>query len=52
MCDEHKNFEWVDKTYFILIINSFNLIKYSQQAFYNKVLSFLQNRLTFGVYRI
>ena len=33
---EHKNIEWVHKNYFILIINSFNLIKYSQQAFYNK----------------
>ena len=32
MFDEHKKFEWVDKNYFILIINSFNLIKYSQQG--------------------
>ena len=43
MFDEHENFHWVDKNYFVLIINSFNLIKYSQQAFH-KVLSSLQNR--------
>ena len=43
MFDEHENFDWVDKNYFVLIINSFNLINYSQQAFH-KVLSSLQNR--------
>ena len=46
IADESENFVWVDKNYFILIINSFNLIKYSQQAFYNKVLSCLQKRPT------
>ena len=32
MFDENENFAWFDKNYFILIINSFNVIKYSQQA--------------------